>query len=453
MSSAARVPRVVVCGGGVAGAEALLALRALAGDLVELHLVSPTSEFAYQPLAVAAPFGLAETHRFDLADLARDVGAELHEDMLALVDVDGRCVRLQSGTRLHYDAVLVAVGPQRRRWLDGALHFGGAADVEEFTRLLESLVDGSLKRLAFVQPDGVSWPLPVYELALLTAWHLGERGVDGVELTVVTPEIAPLSAFGPGASELISDLLSARGITLLASTSARSQDGRVACGPQVTFEGGEVLALCELEGPGVPGLACDAAGFIEVDEHARVAGLRDVYAAGDGTNFPVKQGGIATQQADAAAEMIAASFGAELTPSPMRPTLRAMVLSGIAPLYLRAQVADAAGTLEMAGNPLWMPPAKVAGSHLAPYLDGRGRLAIIETLEDRAPSSEDPSKLRRSHDEARELALSLADRDALEHDYGSALHWLDALERLDGVLPPEYLAKRELWRGRLGGSR
>ena len=110
------------------------------------------------------------------------------------------------------------------------------------------------------------------------------------------------------------------------------------------------------------------------------------------------------------------------------------------------QLADAAGTLEMAGNPLWMPPAKVAGSHLAPYLDGRGRLAVPEKLEDRAPSSEDPANLRRSHDEARDLALSLADRDALEHDYRSALKWLDALERLEGVLPPDYLAKRESWR-------
>ena len=38
----------------------------------------------------------------------------------------------------------------------------------------------------------------------------------------------------------------------------------------------------------------------------RVRGLDDVYAAGDITNFPVKQGGIATQLADAAAEAIAA---------------------------------------------------------------------------------------------------------------------------------------------------
>ncbi len=451
MSGATRLPRVVVCGGGVAGVEALLALRSLAGELVELHLVAPSTQFVYQPLAVAAPFGLAETHRFDLADLATDVGAELHEDVLVRVDVDGRCVRLQSGTRLHYDAVIVAVGPKRREWLDGALHFGGAADVQAFTQILERLVDGSLKGLAFVQPESVSWPLPVYELALLTASHLADREVADVELTVLTPESAPLSVFGPGASELMSEMLASRGVRLLARTSVRTyEDGLLECEPRMTFEVQQVLALCELEGPGVPGLPCDDEGFIEVDEHARVAGLSDVYAAGDGTNFPVKQGGIAAQQADAAAEVIAASVGAQLTPAPMRPTLRAMVLSGIAPLYLRARLADAAGTLEMAGNPLWMPPAKVAGSHLAPYLDGRGQLAIAEQLEDRAPSSEDPAKLRRSHDEASDLALSLADRDAMEHDYGSALQWLDALERLEGVLPAEYLAKRASWRRAIG---
>ncbi len=430
--------------------EALLALRSLAGELVELHMVAPTTQFVYQPLAVAAPFGLAETHRFDLADVARDVSAELHEDILVRVDVDGRCLRLQSGTRMHYDAVVVAVGPKRREWLGGALHFGGAADVAAFAEVLERLVDGSLKRLAFVQPATVSWPLPVYELALLTASHLADREVTDVELTVLTPESAPLSVFGPGASQLMSEMLAGRGVRLLAQRGASSyEQGRLACEPEMTLEVEQVVALCELEGPGVPGLPCDGAGFIEVDEHARVAGLGDVYAAGDGTNFPVKQGGIAAQQADAAAEAIAASFGADLTPRPMRPTLRAMLLSGIAPLYLRAEVADAAGTLEMAGNPLWMPPAKVAGSHLAPYLDGRGRLAVTEMLEDRAPSSEDPARLRRSHDEARDLALTLADRDAMEHDFRSALGWLDALERLDGVLPPHYLAKRESWRREL----
>ena len=42
--------------------------------------------------------------------------------------------------------------------------------------------------------------------------------------------------------------------------------------------------------------------------------LAGVYAAGDGTAFPIKQGGLATQQADAVAETIAAAAGAPVEP-------------------------------------------------------------------------------------------------------------------------------------------
>lgn len=82
-----------------------------------------------------------------------------------------------------------------------------------------------------------------------------------------------------------------------------------------------------------------------MDEPCQVAGLKGVYAAGDGTAFRVKQGGIATQQADAAAEVIAARMGAAVTPSPVRLMLRGMLLTGIAPAYLRAQIAGTVGRL------------------------------------------------------------------------------------------------------------
>ena len=49
--------RVLIAGGGVAGLEGALALRALAGDLVSLELLSPTDRFIYKPMLVAEPFG------------------------------------------------------------------------------------------------------------------------------------------------------------------------------------------------------------------------------------------------------------------------------------------------------------------------------------------------------------------------------------------------------------
>ena len=67
--------RVVVAGGGVAGLEALLALRDLAGERVELTLLSPEAEFVYRPMAVAEPFGRGLADRHSLADIASDLEA------------------------------------------------------------------------------------------------------------------------------------------------------------------------------------------------------------------------------------------------------------------------------------------------------------------------------------------------------------------------------------------
>ena len=60
-----------------------------------------------------------------------------------------------------------------------------------------------------------------------------------------------------------------------------------------------------------PGSRRTAHGFIAGRRaRAGAAASSDVYAAGDATTFPLKQGGLATQQADAAAETIAAELGA-----------------------------------------------------------------------------------------------------------------------------------------------
>jgi sulfide:quinone oxidoreductase len=444
--------RVVVCGGGVAGVEAVLALRALLELGVDTHLVAPNRKFVYQPLAVAAPFELAETQLFDLAELARDQGAELHVDSLESVEPERKRVRLTSGATLEYDDLIVAVGARRRDWLEGALHFFGEASVTAFRALIERLERGADERLCFVSPAGISWTLPLYELALLTASHLAERGVAGVQLTVVTPEENPLAVFGPAAGQMLRGLLADRGIALRAGAyGEKIRGGKLHLHPAATLDVDQVVTLAQLEGPDLSGLPTDAAGFVLVDEHSRVAGLEDVYAAGDGTTFPIKQGGIATQQADAAAEAIAAQMDEAITASPLRPTLRGMLLTGIAPTYLRAQIAGRTGArFDATANPLWWPPSKIAGRYLAPYLVASNPLNRGDTLEDRPPLTRDAATLEQSHKEARELALTFADRDAADHHFKSALQWLEVLERLDGVLPSGYLQKKAVWQGRAG---
>jgi sulfide:quinone oxidoreductase len=444
--------RVVICGGGVAAVEAMLALREILSLRPHIDLLAPNKQFIYAPMAVAEPFGLVETRRFDLAAIAEDLGAELHGGLLARVNGEHRQVELEDGTRLAFDAALIAVGAVRKSWLGGALSFGGPADIGVIADLLGRLELGEVTRLAFVSPSGVSWTLPLYELALLTAAHLAERGIVGVELTVLTPEAEPLKMFGATASRMLSDLLSDRGIRLRKGASVQSfAPGRLELSSGESLEVDTVVAFPRLEGPRIEGLPCDADGFILIDDHCRVRGMQDVYAAGDGVAFPIKQGGIATQQADVAAEGLAAGLGAPLQPAAFEPLLKGMLLTGVAPLYMRADGgAEVGSNGEIAANALWWPPTKIAGRYLGPYLAFASSLDRHTPLAERAPSERDPQLVEAAHREARALALTFAEADAHGGDFRSALSWLEIIERLDGVLPAGYLEIRAAWRARLG---
>lgn len=119
-----------------------------------------------------------------------------------------------------------------------------------------------------------------------------EHTVELVRLTVVTPEEAPLAIFGPPASEAVAELLSARGIEVELEVHAREGAGRelILAPGDGRLLADEVVALPAMDGPALAGLPHDERGSIPVDEDARVVGA-DVYAAGDGTDFPIKQGG------------------------------------------------------------------------------------------------------------------------------------------------------------------
>jgi sulfide:quinone oxidoreductase len=133
-----------------------------------------------------------------------------------------------------------------------------------------------------------------------------------------------------------------------------------------------VVALPRAVSPALEGLATDSRGFLRVDRFGKVVDSERVWAAGDAIAFPVKQGGLAAQQADAAAESIAALAGAAVEPRPFRPVLRGMLLTGRRREWLRAEVAGGGGEADAARHALWWPPTKVAGRYIAPYLQSLG---------------------------------------------------------------------------------
>src|SRR5918994_1075991 len=290
--------RVLIAGGGIAALEAMLALRALAEDRVTVEVLAPNRELTYNPLSVAAPFGLERAVHLRMEDLLHRGGARRREGALAAVDPERRRALSSAGLEIGYDALLVAVGAEKRNPLSGALAFSGREQVEPFRRLLGDLEQGKVRRVVFALPCTRAWPLPLYELALMTAHHLRRRGVADAELTLLTPEERTLGLFGP-----------------------------------------------------------------------KAAAADEIYAAGDVTSFPLKQGGVAAQQADTAAAAIAAAAGALVTPRPFRPVLRGMLLTGTSPAYLRREVGTGHNeTHSLDGEPLWWPPAKIVATYLGPFL-------------------------------------------------------------------------------------
>ena len=375
-STTGRPLHVLIAGGGVAGLEALLALKRHAQERVSIELMAAEPQFWYRPLAVAEPFGLGNVHGLDLSEIADECSALFTLGRLDSVDPERHVARSSAGTELDYDVLLIAVGARAVESIPGAFTFRGPADSEAFGSLLEELAESEAKRVVFAVPGAVGWPLPLYELALQTATRL-----PTLEVVVVTHEEVPLELFGLAASSAIAKLLADRRIRVRTSSyPVAFQNRSLLLTPDWELEADHVIALPRLKGPRIEGIPSDSQGFIPTDGSGCVAGLEDVFAAGDATAFPVKQGGLAAQQADAAAEEIACLAGADVAAEPFRPVLRGLILTGGTPLYARAELSRAGLPASVATDALWWPPAKIVGRYLAPFLAERSG-AILEPPE------------------------------------------------------------------------
>ena len=357
---------VVVAGGGVAAVEAVLALADLAGDRVRLTLVAPEPTFELRALRTAEPFAAGHATPRALADLP----AELVADRVTSVDPERHAVRLADGRALHYDALVLALGARRRPAFPRALTFTGDDRSTALNGLLADLEEGWTRSVAFVVPPGATWALPLYELALQTAADARGMGADAA-LRVVTTESAPLAIFGPDASASVRALLDDAGIAFAGDTYVSvDEHGRLLDAPLgLPLPEERTVALPVMEGLALPGVPADAAGFIPVDARGAVRGVTDVYAAGDGTTFPVKQGGLACQQADAIATLLAARAGADVEPVAFKPVLRGRLLTGFhASQRLEHRLAGGDGADPAPRPAPWSAARKVDGKYLSAWL-------------------------------------------------------------------------------------
>jgi sulfide:quinone oxidoreductase len=371
--------RVLIAGGGFAALEAMLALRVLAPEGVRVTLISASATLAYKPAATTEAFNETPPLTYDLQALAADVGASFRLDRLEAVAPHDHSVRLASFAHLDYDALVLAIGARTTTAVPGALTFHDQREVHHIRRMTSRLCDGKLRRIIFAVPSGCSWPLPLYELALLTAAQLQESRASG-EVVLVSPEATPLQVFGAQASRLVAGLLAERRVRFIGESDPKlvERGGTLSLASGETLKGDCVITVPELRGPRITGVPTDREGFITTDALGGVIGLEDVYAAGDMTSFSIKQGGLAAQQADLIAQHIASDHGSAVKEMQVKHVLRAQLIGGARPVFLRAELDEfgqpTTATLQREHSVDSQSPfasEKVFGRYLTPYLHTR----------------------------------------------------------------------------------
>jgi sulfide:quinone oxidoreductase len=326
-------PEVLVAGGGLAALELVLGLRELAGDRVHVTIVSSEPDFVLRPRLATSALGATEPLRRPLAGLT---GAEVV--LGSLTAVEPHRIVLRSGDTLAFDTLVLATGVETLPAFDGAIHVGDPDAGRALETLREEVREGVVRDVAFAATSTTGWLLGLYEAALLTA------AAGDARVALITPEERLLEPFGPTASAAVERAVRDAGIELLRAPHERALSAE------------RLVAAPLLRGRRIDGVpAGEPYRLIETDEFCRVPGLAGVYAIGDITAYPVKQGAVACAQADAAAEDIAAAYGAPLEPAPFTPELRATLLTG-------------------RGEPILLNggqgPDKLPGRRLAPVLAG-----------------------------------------------------------------------------------
>jgi sulfide:quinone oxidoreductase len=240
--------------------------------------------------------------------------------------------------------------------VEGATTWWPGGDSDSYGGLLQDIDEGYAKQIAIVVPPGAVWPLPAYELALMTAGEAREMGQEDVQVSVVTPERSPLSLFGEEASRAVSEELTWAGIELRTGIVVQNASE---LGVQ------RVFAVPRIVGRIIEGLPLDEEAFILTADNGLVEGCERTWAAGDGIVSPIKFGALATHQARIAAAAIAQLAGATDVPDPGEPVLHGRLLIGRRTRRLR-------GRGDAEGAPLWWPHGKVAGEYLPRWLAEHG---------------------------------------------------------------------------------
>jgi NADH dehydrogenase FAD-containing subunit len=329
-------PRVVIVGSGFAGLEAAFSLRDRVGDAAEIELISESAEFVYKPSTVYIPFGFdPERVRVPIEKPLAKRNILFVRSAVTRVDLEHHTVRAD-GQTIGYDYLLLATGARMRpAEVPGLAQYGRSiwtpAGMIELREAFGSLLraDQEQQRVLFLVPPHNKWSGPLYELAFLLDGFLRFHGArDKAELAWATYEKTYFEAFGPRLDRLVEEQFEIRDIAGRRELNVAGIEPGLA-----VFSNGERTPFDLLisfppyvAASAFPGLPMDERGFLRTEPHTcQVTGHPEIYAIGDGADFPIKQAHIALLQADAAAEHVASTMLGTTPRFGFEPVTRAVI--------------------------------------------------------------------------------------------------------------------------------
>jgi sulfide:quinone oxidoreductase len=225
-----------------------------------------------------------------------------------------------------------------------------------------------------VLPPNVPYAAPLYEMAFMIDSFLRDAHArEPVTITFVTCEASYIEAFGPLLNDLILERFEARGIVHHASTTVTTIEAGVANFANREPLPYDLLITFPPTGAAVPfpALPTNARGYLDTQLATRhVQGFTDIFAAGDASDFPIKQAFLALLQADAVAEGIAADIQGRLPRFVFEPVSKFVMEEFDTGLYAQAPFATEGGlhvevdspAYKAGASPLWRIGKRMLGT-------------------------------------------------------------------------------------------
>ena len=288
-------PHCVILGGGFGGLAAAHRLRERLGTKAEITLVDRGGTFMMGLRILWTVAGQADraTGTRSLDQLRRK-GIHYQRDEAVLLELDQKTVFTRSG-RLHYDALVVALGAELRPDLvsgyDPVASNLYDPDQAEAIAARIATFDGGRIGIGILGAPYKCPPAP-FEAAFLIDDLLRRRGIRGrAELEVFTPLPSSLPVAGAAVCAQVEGRLAAKGIRFLPGCKVTGVEGG-----DVVFERDRrsydlLIGVPPHRAPKVVKASGLTAGeWVRPDPHTCATASPGVYAVGDVTEMPLANG-------------------------------------------------------------------------------------------------------------------------------------------------------------------